>query len=178
MSAATKDRADAYAAALLEVARAEGDLERVEDELYQVARLIQSNDQLRSTLTDQAVPVEMRQGVVEQLLGAKASPVTTSLVSWLVGAGRAKDIPDIVTRLVDRSADARGEVVAEVRSAVPLDGDQQTRLAAALSASTGKKVAVKVVIDPSVLGGLRAELGDTVIDGTVRSRLNQLREIL
>lgn len=178
MSAATTDRADGYAAALIEVARAEGALERVEDELYQVARLIQSNDQLRSTLTDEGVPVDRRQAIVEDLLGPKASPVTTALVSFLVAAGRARQLPEIVTRLVDRSADARGEIVAEVRSAVPLDADQQQRLVAALSAHTGKRVAVKVLVDPSVLGGLRVELGDTVIDGTVRSRLNQLREVL
>jgi F-type H+-transporting ATPase subunit delta len=68
--------------------------------------------------------------------------------------------------------------VAEVRSAVPLSADQTTRLAAALATATGKAVEIKVVIDPSVLGGLVTQIGDTVIDGSVRHRLNQVREAI
>jgi F-type H+-transporting ATPase subunit delta len=68
--------------------------------------------------------------------------------------------------------------VAEVRSAIPLTEDQQHRLAAALANATGKQVEVKVVVDPSVLGGLDATVGDTVIDGTVRTRLDQIKTLL
>lgn len=170
------DRIDAYATALFEVARAEGALQVVEDELYAVARALESNDQLRSTLTDQAVPVEARQGIVEDLLSGKGSPTTVALVSFVVGAGRGRDLPAIIDRLVERSAEERSEAVAEVRSAVPLDDDQRSRLAEAIGKATGKKVSVKVVIDPSVLGGLVAQVGDTVIDGSVRRRLDQLKE--
>ena len=68
--------------------------------------------------------------------------------------------------------------MAEVRSAVPLTDDQKHRLAAALANATGKQVVVKVIVDPSVLGGLVATVGDQVIDGTVRSRLDQLKALL
>jgi F-type H+-transporting ATPase subunit delta len=68
-----------------------------------------------------------------------------------------------------------GKEVAEVRSAVELTADQQDRLAKALNAATGKQVTIKVIVDPSVLGGIVAQVGDTVIDGSVRSRLEQLR---
>lgn len=172
------DRIDAYAAALFEVARAEGSLETVEEELFRVARTIEGSDELRSTLTDRAVPVEMRQGIVEDLLGSRASSVTTALVSFVVGSGRSKDLPAIIDRLVERAAEERSQAVAEVRSAIPLDDDQKTRLAAALGKATGKNISVKVVVDPSILGGIVAQVGDTVIDGSVRTRLNQLREAL
>ncbi|HUR18341.1 MAG TPA: ATP synthase F1 subunit delta [Acidimicrobiales bacterium] len=174
----TNTRVHAYASALFEVARAEGALDTVEEELFRVARTFEGSDELRSTLTDQAIPVEMRQGIVEQLLGDRASPVTTSLVSFVVGAGRARDLPAIIDRLVEEAADQRDEVVAEVRSAVPLDVEQKTRLAAALSEATKKKVSVKVIEDPSVLGGLIATIGDTVIDGSIRHRLDQMKESL
>ena len=82
------DRNDAYAAALLEIAKAEGNLDTVEDELFRVARTIESNEALRSTLTDQAIPVDRRQKIVEALLDGKASPVTTALVSFVVGGVR------------------------------------------------------------------------------------------
>ena len=68
--------------------------------------------------------------------------------------------------------------VAEVRSAIPLNADQETRLAAALANATGKQVNLKVIVDPSVLGGLVATVGDTVIDGTVRTRIEQLKSRL
>jgi F-type H+-transporting ATPase subunit delta len=77
---------------------------------------------------------------------------------------------------VKKAAEARSRVAAEVRSAVPLDEDQRTRLAAALGRATGRAVDVKVVIDPEVLGGVVAQVGDTVIDGSVRARLDELRE--
>jgi F-type H+-transporting ATPase subunit delta len=96
----------------------------------------------------------------------------------VVAAGRSRNLPDIIDRLVARAAEERQEVVAEVRSAIPLDEDRRERLAAALSKMTGKKVALKVVVDPTVLGGVVARVGDTVIDGTIRHRLDQLKESL
>jgi F-type H+-transporting ATPase subunit delta len=169
-------RVDAYAQALLQVAKAEGSLDTVEDELFRVARTLEGNDNLRSALTDQAIPVDRRQGIVEDLLAGKASPVTTALVSFVVGAGRGRDLPAIIDRLVQEAAEERSETVAEVRSAIPLNEDQRTRLAAALSRATGKQVSVKVIVDPSVLGGVVSTVGDIVIDGSVRHRLDQLKE--
>lgn len=170
------DRNDAYANALLEVARAEGSLERVEAELFQVARAIEASDELRGRLTDQMIPVELRQGIVEELLEGRSTPVTKALVSFVVGAGRGRDLPAIIDRLVQRTAEERSQEVAEVRSAIPLDEDQINRLAAALGQRTGKNVSVRVIVDPSILGGIVAQVGDTVIDGSIRRRLDQLKE--
>ena len=175
---AAADRNDAYATALFEVAKAEGNLDKVEAELYQVARAIEGSEELRSKLTDQALPVELRQGIVEELLGDRTQPVTKALVSFVVGSGRARDLPKIIDLLVQRTAEERQEVVADIRSAIPLDDDQQARLADALSRRTGQKVSVKVNVDPSILGGIVATIGDTVIDGSIRRRLDQLKESL
>jgi F-type H+-transporting ATPase subunit delta len=175
---ANEDRIDGYANALFEVASVEGSLESVENELFQLARALESSDELRSTLTDAAIPVERRQAIVEDLLSNRASPVTVALVSFVVGSGRARDLPAIIDRLVERAALAKSKVVAEVRTAVPLTDDQRTRLADALGKATGKSVEVKAIVDRSVLGGVVAQIGDTVIDGSVRSRLEQLREAI
>jgi F-type H+-transporting ATPase subunit delta len=172
------DRAIAYAEAFLGIAQAEGQLERLEDELFRVARAYEGNDALRSSLTDVVIPVERRMGIVEDLLGAKAAALTTAMVSFLVGAGRARELPAVADAFVARAAEYRQEAVAEVRSAIPLSPDQQARLAQALGQATGKRVTVKVVVDPSVMGGLIARVGDTVIDGSVRSRLDQMKESL
>ena len=169
-------RVTGYADALFAVAAAEGDLAAVEDELFRFAQALRSDDQLGSTLADQGVPVSRRQQVVEDLLGGKASATTTALVSMVVGAGRTTDLPAIVDALVERSAASRNKSVATVRSAIDLTAEQRDRLASAINTRTGRDVEVRVVIDPTVLGGVVTEIGDDIIDGSVRRRLNQLRE--
>ncbi len=171
----TDDRTHAYAEALLAVARSEGNLAEVEDELFRFARLLEGNDDLRTTLTDAQLPSSRRQQIVEDLLGGVANPVTTALVSMVVGAGRSRDLTAIIDELVKLSAAEGDKELAEVRSAVELTDDQKQRLVTALEAKTGKKIELKVIIDPTVLGGLVAQVGDTVIDGSIKTRLQQLK---
>lgn len=178
MAEASTERAAGYAAGILEIARAEGAVDRVSDELYRFARTFEGSDQLRTSLTDANLPTERRQAVVEELLGPRAHPVTTTVTSFLVASGRVRQLPEIVDTLVKRAAAERQREVAEVRAAIPLDADQLARLAQALSTNLGKQVEVKLIVDPSVMGGLVARVGDTVIDGTIRHRLDQLREAL
>ena len=171
-------RIEGYARGLFEIARAEGTIDEVEDELFRFARSYESSDELRNALSDEQIPASKRQAIVEDLLGGKVTPTTTQLISMVVGSGRARDLPAIVDKLVARASTAKNLEVAEVRTAVPLTPDQQTRLAAALANATGKEVNLKVVVDASVLGGLVATVGDTVIDGTVRTRIEQLKSRL
>ena len=173
-----EDRVDGYATALFEVARAEGVLPKVEEELFSLSHLLAGNDELRTTLADPAIPGDRKQAIIDELIGKRSQPVTALLVSFVVSAGRARELPAIISNLVERAAASRRHAVAEVRSAVPLDDDQRRRLATALSTNLGKEVEVKVYVDPSVLGGLSARVGDVVIDGTVRHRLDQLKETI
>src|SRR3546814_11151561 len=83
------DRTLAYAEALFGVARSEGGLAEVEDELFRFARTLEGNDELRTTLTDAALPVSRRQQIGEDLLGGRANPLTTSLVLMVVGTVRS-----------------------------------------------------------------------------------------
>lgn len=171
-------RITTYASALLGIARAEGAVETVTDQLVQVSQAVQANEDLRRTLTDGAIPVATRQQVLEDVLRGSAHPVTTALASMIVGAGRTAELPDIVNALAEQAAQGKGRTLAEVRTAVPLSDDQRARLAEALGKAAGAPVELKVVIDPSVLGGVVAQIGDTVIDGSVRTRLTQMRSAL
>ena len=168
------DSIEAYAAALLAVLAAEGQPE-ADDEILRFAQALEGNDELRNTLSNPGIPAATRQQIVEDLLGGKASAVTVAAVSLVVGAGRGDDLPAIARALVARKAAASGREVAEVRSAVALTADQTQRLAASLKQATGKDVDVRVTVDPSVLGGIVTTIGDTVIDGSVRSRLAQVK---
>jgi F-type H+-transporting ATPase subunit delta len=171
-------RIDGYARALFEIARAEGTIDEVEDELFRFARSYESSDTLRKALTDEMIPAGKRQAIVEDLLGGKATATTTQLVSMVVGSGRGRDLPAIIDKLVERASNSKQLEVAEVRCAVALTDDQQDRLRAALANATGKAVNLKVIVDPSVLGGIVATVGDSVIDGSVRSRVDQLKSRL
>lgn len=165
-----------YAGALFQVVRAEGELDRVEDELYRFGKLLETNNELKQALSDQTIESDQRKKVLGELLDGKVSPHTLGLLGFVVEQGRARQLPQILSELSDLAAEARDAVVAEVRSAIPLDDQQKTSLAQALSKTTGKKVELKVIVDPDVLGGVVAKVGDTVIDGTVRRRLEQLKE--
>ena len=169
------DRIGGYADAVLAVARAEGAQAEVESELARFADALRSSDELQSTLADSVIDVERRLRITEDLLGGRALPATAALVSLVVGAGRGGELVDIIDAAIDRAAAGRNRRVARVRSAVDLTADQRSRLAAAIKASSGLDVEIQAVVDPSVVGGVVTEIGDDVIDGSVRSRLQQMR---
>jgi F-type H+-transporting ATPase subunit delta len=171
-----EQRISLYANAFLDVIAAEGSYNEVQDELFRFSRVVEGNDELRDALNDPHLPAARRQQIVEDLLGGQAFDCTVALVSMVVAAGRGRELPAIVNRLLELTATRGDRHVAEVRSAVELTDDQKARLAASLKAATGKDVDVVVVVDPSVLGGIVTQIGDTVIDGSVRHRLAQLRE--
>lgn len=167
-----------YASASLSIAKAEQALPQVEGELFRMRQAIAENETLASTLVNGTLPVELRQGIIEDLLKGIAHPVTTAIVSMIIASGHAHDLPQIIERFLAFATGERGEVIAEARSAVELSRDQENDLGHALTAKFGKKVSVRSVVDPSVLGGIRVQIGDTVIDGSVRNRLQQLKESL
>ena len=123
------DRIGGYAEALLAVAAAEGASDVVENELFRIAEAIRNSESMMATLGDRHLPVERRQAVVEDLLGSKASPTTTALVSMVVGTGRGADLPEIVDGdkrilLVD------GEPVPYALARIPSAGETRGNLAA------------------------------------------------
>lgn len=170
------DRITGYARGILEIAQGEGSLERVEGELRSMAQAFDTSPELRSNLTDPQLPLEKKQAIVDELIGGRASSLTVGLVQLLVGQNRASDLPAISSAVAEAAASSRDKAVAEVRSAVPLDDATVQRLTASLSRATGKNVEVKVVVDPAVIGGIVARVGDTVIDGSIATRVDSVRQ--
>jgi F-type H+-transporting ATPase subunit delta len=167
-----------YAQALFAVARAEGVLPTVEDELYAFGKALEQHTALREALTNDALPAVNKKAVVRDVLGERANPVTVSLLGFVIEAGRGREIPKIVEELARMAATEREHVFAEVRTAVDLSNEQRDRLAEALSRATGHTVDVKVVVDPSVIGGVVAKVGDEVFDGSIASRLEDAKQVL
>ena len=167
-----------YAQALFAVARAEDLLGTVEDELYAFGKALEQHTPLRESLTDAALPVENKKAVLNDLLGDRVTPLTVSLLGFVVDAGRSREIPKIVDELAKMVSQERQHVLAEVRTAIELGAAQRKRLAQALSHATGRQVDVKVVVDPTVVGGVIARVGDEVFDGSIASRLEDAKQAL
>ena len=165
-----------YAAAIVAVAQAEGALARVESELYSFARTVEAAPEVRDRLSDPAVPVEAKMAAIDELLGGR--PQTSAAVMYVVQSGRARQLVEIADEVARLAAESRSESLAEVRSAVPLDAAQQERLKAALTSAVGRPIDLKVVVDPTVVGGVVARVGDTVIDGSLSRRLSELKSSL
>ena len=172
------DQIDGYATALFEVARSEDVIGRVGDELFRFSRAVEASPDLRSALTDPASAADTKKHILDDLLGGKVHPVTARLLNLVVEAGLSRDLTRLADAFNTKASAAGQSAVAEVRVAAPLDEDQRWRLAEALSRSLGRPVDIKVIVDPSVMGGVVTTIGDQVIDGSVRRRLEQLRDSL
>ena len=175
---AAEERLDGYATALLSPVDGEAALTNIEDELFRFMRTVASSEELRAALSDGTIPQAARQAVVEDLLGNKATSITVSMAAYATQVGRARDYEALLAFLVDRVAAENDRRLADVHAPVELDESQRRHLASALSRLVGRNVEVRVTVDPSVLGGFVATIGDTVVDGSARHRLEILKERL
>ncbi len=175
---AALERLDGYAAAVLASVDDERVLAEIEDELFRFERIVAGSTELSDALTGRDLPAPARAGLVADLIGAKASAATTRLAAYATTIGRPRDYLALLAAIIARVAAETDRRIAEVRAVVELTDEQQGRLATALSRIVGQRVEVRVVIDPSVLGGFVATIGDTVVDGSVRHRLDLLKERL
>ena len=159
-------------------AEADGQLERLEDELYQLGTLVDRAPRLRSALIDPALPVERKQALVADLLRGHASERTAALADLWVVLRDGRDLGEAARELAEEAARRRQRLVAEVRTAVELDRQRQRRLAEVLTRITGKPVDLQCTVDTSILGSVVVRIGDEVYDGSVRGRLAKVRERL
>lgn len=157
--------------AIVRGADATGEGERLEAELFSFECTITDSPELRSALSDPGRSPADKQGLVASLLQGKAADSTQRLVAEAVASGIV--LPTL-QRYAKVAAAVRSRTVATVRVARPLSADQTQRLASALS-EDGTSVHLNVIIDADVVGGLRVDMGDHVIDGTVASRVDDAR---
>lgn len=148
--------------------------DRVADELFALGRVLADNTDLRAALADPMRSVGDKEELLDTLLRGKTLPATVALAKQGVG-GSYGPLGSALSAYRALAADLHGEDVATVYVARPLTDDQEGRLTAALAKQYGRKVHANVVLDPHVLGGVRVEIGDDVIDGTIMARLDDAR---
>ena len=160
--------------ALLKTAQAGDKLDDVEDQLFRFGRMVEGDADLRGVITDRSASIERRADLVDALLSGKAEQETVRLAKRAVAA-RDRNFSRTLGGYIELAADARNRVIATVRVAKPLDLQQRERLQAALSRQIGRDVALQEIIEPDLIGGIRVEVGDEVIEGTIAGRLEAVR---
>jgi F-type H+-transporting ATPase subunit delta len=159
------------ATADLTAAQKAGALDDVEDELFRFGRIVSSNTELRAALTDRAASPSAKRELISSLLGGRANVTTERLVTRLVTAPRGRSLEAGLESLSKLAAQRRDRMVAVVTSAVPLSDAQKRRLGAALAKLYGRQMHLNLDVDPEVLGGIRVQVGDEVINGSIADRL-------
>lgn len=179
--AATRDLRDALehlgVVAAVTAAEQAGEADRVEDELFAFGQLVTGSPGLRDALSDPARSVQDKRGLLHGLLEGKVSPATLKLAEQTV-SGFHRTVSNAIEEYQRIAAAHRLRLVATVYAARPLGDRDRERLGRALAAQYDRPVHLNVVVEPDVLGGLRVEIGDDVIDGTVASRLHDARRRL
>lgn len=155
-----------------------GELDDVEDQLFRFARIVDGAPELSVILDDPTADPAARSALVDRLLAGRAHPLVVELVDALARDTAGRSFTHGIRELVDQAAERRDKVVAIVRSAVALTPEQSERLVGALGRLYGRPVSVHVEVDRAVLGGIRVQIGDEVIDGTVSAKLDGLRRRL
>ncbi len=157
------------------LARSAGAAASVDEELLSFGQIVGSDAELELVLSSKLGSAEGRVSIVQALVTGKASEATVEILSQLVRHPRGRRINALLTRAALAVADAAGFALARVTVAGPLSAEQSARLEKSLTERYGKPVRVNVAVDPELIGGVRVEVGDDVIDGSVSGRIEDLR---
>jgi F-type H+-transporting ATPase subunit delta len=147
----------------------------IEDELFAFAQTVRSNAELELALGSRLGKVDGKVSLVHALLDGKGSKQTIAVLGALIAQPRGRRIGELIRYATSIVADQANLSVATVTVARPVDAKQLTRLVAALTEQNGRAVRVQQVVDPSIVGGIRVQIGDEVIDGSISSRIADLR---
>jgi len=167
-----------YANSLLQLAVERGELEAIANDMETLGSTIDGSRDLMVFLRSPVVNKAQKLNVLNEVFAGKIGSTTSTFIDILVRKGRADEVARTVKAFKELYNTHSGILEIEVTSATELSSDQQEKLKSSLESKTGKKVVLLLTVDPSVRGGIRARIDDTVIDGTIVHKLEQLRNTL
>lgn len=155
-----------------------GRLDTLEDELFRFGRVVAADSGLRDAVSAHGGDEDAKVALIESLLEGKASPEAIQLILQAAVSPRGRRFGRVLEGYLDIAAKRREQLTATVTAAFPLQDVQMTRLARALSRIYGRTVQINLVLDPTVVGGIRVQVGDEVVDGTILRRLQEAERAL
>ncbi len=164
-----------YARALFEMAQAEGVVSRVEEELFRLSELLKGNPELLQFLKDPNIKSEGKRRALSDLFQGRVHPLVLTTLTSLSDQDRGGRVLHVIEEFSSIAATARQKVTGEVTTAITLDGDTLSRLVTALNRATGKNVQLFQKVDPAILGGAIIKVGEQIIDGSLRRKLDQIQ---
>jgi F-type H+-transporting ATPase subunit delta len=165
-----------YANALADIALAQGAAEPALKQLADFRAACAESAELRNFLASPAVGRDAKHGVIEKLVARLgASKILRNFLFVIADHQRTHILPEIITAFQEVVRQRQGIAEAEISSAVELSAAQKTEFAGTLARITGKRVEAKYSLEPALLGGAVVRVGDTIYDGSLRNRLNELR---
>ncbi len=156
----------------------DGQLDELEDQLFRFGRIVGASPALRYALSNLFVPAQARRSLVTDLISGKVTEAALRLISQAAAQPRGRSVDASLDSYAGLAAALRERLVAEVHVVAELTGEQRARLAAALSAAYGHDVHLNVVLDPDLIGGMSVRIGDELVNGSVLSRLAELRRTM
>ena len=166
-----------YAKALFAVAQSDAEPRPVFEELQAFGELMASHPDLAAALTSPAIPVQMKRAVLAEVLSlSTASPLVREFLLIMSRHDHLGVYADLLTAYEQRVLQLEGVAAATVTTAVPLSPERTSALETSLQALTGKQVRMTTAVDPEILGGVVAQVGSTVYDGSVARQLQRLKE--
>ena len=165
-----------YATALFALAQEQKALPRVEKDLADLAGMLDDSQKLCAVLVNPVIPKRILRTAVEELVKrAKLSSLTKQFCQVLVENRRLGLLPDIIPAFASLAEESRGEMRATVTSAAKLSTKHKDAISKKLKKATGKTVIIDTVVDTSILGGVKVEIGSTLWDGSLDGKLDRLR---
>ena len=155
-------------------AKEQGQLEQVENELYQLSTLLEGEKELTQLLSDRTATPAQKRGLLASVIYGKVTMFTEALALQVIGRPHHNPVDDLA-ELAAGVAELRGKAVARVKTAETLSDTQRDALARKLEQIYGREMAIHSEVDPSLLGGMVVRVGDEVIDGSTRGKINRLR---
>jgi F-type H+-transporting ATPase subunit delta len=166
-----------YAGAIFDIARKQDTIDRTLDDVKEIARVF-AHRKVSFLLREPKIPAQRKETAIRQALASKVLPTSLNLALLVVQRDLVEAMPNIARELEQLVLDYKNEAIATVTTAKPMDEAQLTKVKRALEQRTGKTILVNTRIDPEILGGVVARVGDQVLDGSVRYRLHALQQEL
>ncbi len=174
----TSETIETLARVLFELATASDVVDGVDADLASVVKAVRGHVDLHQALTDTSLPAEKKRDIMRDIFGESVTPETLAIVTLMVERGMTDQLSELAHRFSEIAEAERGVVVADVTTAIELDDALRAKLVKQISAAVGRPVTLRERVDESILGGIRINVAGRVLDGTVASQLDSVRQAL